>query len=272
MKKQIALVFLILLLIPGETFSQSAENKPVDYWWLKSSKVDTVNGIQFHASGQYSFSKKKGVISGVTHSGNILLAVRLGSVTNYSIYGIDKIDLHLKGIANIDYKTTSHYFTNYFNYDFSRVLFAEAGYIWERDDMLLLHNRYSVYAGAGINLILFKKLQIKSLLAAGWINQNYTIPVENIDVIKGPNTAFYTMNNFVYSILPTVKFSGYVFYYTNINEGGRYRYGYRLNLSVGIIKHINLVAGYSHKFDKELERLGLMAINTSTNIGVEVSL
>ena len=272
MKRQISLVLLILFLISGKIFSQSSENKPISYWWLQSSKVDTIKGLRIHASGQYSFSKKKGVISGTTHAGNVLLVARKGSVTNFSVYGVDKIDLTLKSIADIHYKTTSHFLTDYLNIDFSKILFAEAGFIWERDDMLLLQNRYTGYSGLGVNVLLFKRLKLKSLAAAGWINQTYTIPVDNLDVIKGPNMAFYTMNNFAYLISPSVSLSGYVFYYTNIKESGRFRYGYKLNLTVGIIKHINLVAGYSHKYDKELDRLGLTAINTSMNIGVEVSL
>jgi hypothetical protein len=269
---QKCLIALILLfsvwVIPLQLKAQSPEK-----WWLHSSRTDSVKKeLLFHASAQYSYSKMKGVLSGVMHAGDITVVERKGSFTNFSTYGVDKMDMNLGGTMNMAYKTTSHYFTDYIDADLSKVVFGQAGFIWERDDILLLQNRYSFYTGMGINILLFKKLKLKSLVAMGRINQDYTIPVDNLDVIKKPFIAFYCKHDFVFTITPSVSFLGQVFYYTDIDAKNRYRYGSNLNLQVNVAKHINLVVGYTFKYDRELILFDASPGNSTQNIGIEVNL
>ena len=247
-------------------------SQPGEKWWLQSSLADSADHLQIHASGRYSYSRMKGIISGSTNSGNLVLALRKGIFTNFSRYGLDKFDMNLKSSVNLNYATKSQFFTDYVDVDVSRQAFFEAGYIWERDDALLLQNRYTLYGGIGLNTSFVKKLKLKSLLASGRIDQEYTIPVDELDVIKKPYAAFYGVSDFEYAVTPEVAVTGKVYYFTDMNDWDRYRYGYFLNLTVSLWKHVSLVAGYNYRYDSELKLLGLIPDNSTQNIGIEVSL
>lgn len=272
MKIKICLFVLILLfsiwLIPARLKAQSPEK-----WWLKSSRADSVKKeLLFHVGVKYSYTKMKGVLSGEMHVGDLTIAERTGIFTNFSACGIDKMYLNLKGAMPLTFKSTSLYITDYVDADLSKVVFSQTGFIWERDDLLLIQNRYSFYSGIGINKLFFKKLKLKSLVAIGRINQDYTMPVDNVDVIKGAYAAFYCKHNFVFTITPALSFLGNVFYFTDINDTKRYRYGTSLNLQIGIIKHINLLVGYSYRYDRELVLFGATPDYSTQNLGIEVSL
>ena len=259
-------VIILTMVVPFEGYSKNPEK-----WWLQSARADTVETFLFHTSGRYSFTRMKGVISGDTHSGDINLVVRKNVFTNYSVYKTDKMDLSLKSSINLNYQTTAHYFTDYIDIDFSKVVYGQSGFIWERDDALLILNRYSVYAGIGFNTLLFKKFNIKSLFAFGRIDQEYIIPVDDLDVIKGPYSAFYFRQNYDLIINPNLSLSGQVHYFTDINEMDRYRYGADLNLRVSLVKHFNLIVGYSYKYDRENLLFGIIPENSMQNMGVELS-
>jgi len=265
---QIVLIILFAVgMIPVRLKAQQDEK-----WWLRSSLADTIVNLQFHASGKYSFTNMQGVISGKMHTGDITLVQRKGIFTNFTRMGIDVFKMHLTGIVDLKYETTAKYFTDYLNVDISRIFFGQSGFIWERDDALLLHNRYSFYGGVGINLLSSKKLKLNSLLALGRIDQDYMINVDNYDVIKKPYTAFYTVHEGVYTINPSVSLAGKIYYYSDIDEKDRYRYGLNLNLIVSLTKHINLMVGGNYRYDRELLRLGLLPDNSMQHVGLEVSL
>jgi len=182
------------------------------------------------------------------------------------------MDLNLKSSVQLKYATKSQYFTDYVNIDLSKSTFAEGGYIWERDDALLLRSRNTFYGGFGLNFSFGKKITLKSLFASGSINQQFTIPVENLDISKKPYAAFYTVHDIGYQITPGTFFSGKIYYFTNLDDPHRNRYGWLLNLSVSLLKHVKLVTGYHFKYDRESKLLGLVSDNSIQNIGIEISL
>jgi hypothetical protein len=263
----VLILVLIVGLCPVILNAQSTEN-----WWLKSSLADSVKNLQFHASAKYSYTRMKGIISGSMNTSNLVLVLRKGVFTHFSKYGIDKMDLNLRSSINLNYATKSEFFTDYVDVDLSKSTFAEGGYIWERDDVLLLRNRNTFYGGLGLNISSIKKTTIKSLFASGRVNQQYTIPVENLDVSKKPYAAFYTVHDFGYQVTPGTLFSGKIYYFKNLNHTDRYRYGWLLNLSVSLLKHVKLVTGYHFKYDSESKLLGLIPENSVQNIGIEISL
>lgn len=265
-RRRIQRMLMLIWLIPCFSGAQSA-----DLWWLQGSAADTVTSFRTHASGSLSYSRMQGVLSGKTTIGELKLVVRKSIFTNFTRYGIDQMSLNLKSQFHLNYAATTHYFTDYLNIDLSRIFFCEVGYIWERDDVLLVQNRYTLYGGPGLR-ISTKRFNIKSLAALGRINQEYMIPVDQINVVKGPNSAFYTIHEGSYNILPQVSLTGRVFYYTGLENTDRYRYGYHLNLSVGLSNYLNLILGYNFRHDKELVLLGLQPDNSSQHVGIEVSL
>ncbi len=84
MKKHIYTTILFCLFFNVELISQIKDSKVASDWWTQSSKIDTSKQFLFHARGRFSFSRTKGVISGVVYTGDIFLAGRKGIVTNYT--------------------------------------------------------------------------------------------------------------------------------------------------------------------------------------------
>jgi len=260
------IVLLSVLALPSQLYAGLGEN-----WWLKSSLADSTGKPQIHSSGQYSYNRMQGVLSGNMQSGNIMFVLRKGLFTNHTDAGVDIMKLNLKSLNNIKYETTSYYFTDYLDVYICRFFFGQLGYIWERDDALLLDNRYTGYAGLGTNYSAGSKLILKSLAAIGRINQEYIISVDNMDMFDKPYSAFYFTNNCTYSITPDLTLSGRIYYFTNLEDKYRYRYGCNIDLKVGLNKFFSLVIGYNYRYDKELSLLGLIPDNSQQNIGIQVS-
>lgn len=261
----VSVIFLVGL-SPGLSNAQLAEK-----WWLQSSLADTVTRLQFHTGASYSFTRMKGIISGSMNTGNLAFVLRKGVFTNFSRCGIDKLNLNLRSSVTLNYATKSQYFTDYFNVDLSKATFLEGGFIWERDDALLLQNRYTFYGGTGFNISFAKRAKLKSLFATGRIDQEYFIPVDNLDVIKKPFAAFYSVHDLAYEITPETSVAGKIYCFSNLSDFGRFRYGWLLNLSVSLWKHVSLVAGFHFRYDRELKLLGLIPDNSTQNFGIEVS-
>jgi len=240
-------------------------------WWLNSSLVDSVRVLRLHANGSCSYTRMQGVISGKTVNNEILLAARKGVFTNFARYGTDRFDMKLKSMVNLNYATDAYYFTDYLNADFTKLFYAELGYIWERNSAFQLRNRYTFYGGIGINANTFGKLRLKSLVATGRIDQEYTVSVDGLNVVKGPYQAFYCIHDANYILKPDVIFMGKFYYFTDLKDTNRYRLGYTLNLKVGIARHLNLMFGYNYNFDKELSLLGLVPDNSTQHAGLELS-
>jgi|GEM_PF-2900250 hypothetical protein len=264
-----------LILIGGlSTFITAqtiVEKKPSPQWWINSSLADTIERYLFHVEGQYNYTKMTGAADGEMQSGGITAAIRKNIVTNHTEYMIDKMNLTLKSLR-MNYATESQAFTDYINVDVTRILYGEAGFIWERDDALYIKNRYSLYAGAGLNGLIFEKHYLKVLAAFGRVRQDYTIPVDNFNVTKGAYTAFYIRQLYKYVMDSRLSLIEQAYYLTNMTYSNRYRMSASLNLMIGIIQPVSLVLGYTYKFDKEAELLGAIAKNTTQTIGFNISL
>ena len=249
----------------------TAEKKPSSQWWLNSSLADSVDEYLFHVEGQYGYTKMSGAIEGEMQSGGAKLALRKNIFTNHTEYMIDKMNLMIK-MMGMNYKTESQAFTDFLDVDITRLLYGEAGFIWERDNSLLINNRYSLYAGAGLNGLIAERHYLKILVAAGRINQDYTIPVNELNVVKGAYTALYIRQNYKYVMDQRFSLIEQAYYLTNINYSGRYRMSLSLNLNINIIQPVSLMLGYNYKYDKESEILGAVGKNTNQTIGINISL
>lgn len=264
-------VFIMCAALNLVKAQSTAEKKPLPQWWVNSSLADSVDEYLFHGEGQYSYAKMSGAIEGEMHAGGAKLTVRKDIFTNHTEYMIDKMNLMLK-VQGMNYKTESQAFTDFLDVDITRLLYGEAGFIWERDNSLLINNRYSLYAGAGLNGMISEKHYLKILFAAGRINQDYTIPVDGINVVKGMYTAFYIRQNYKYVMDQRFSLIEQAYYLTNINHSDRYRMSLSLNLNVVIIQPVSLMLGYNYKYDRESELLGAVGKNTTQTIGISISL
>jgi len=253
------------------TAQSAAKKKPSPQWWLNSSLADKIDRYLFHVEGQFNYAKMTGAIEGEMQSGSAKIAIRKNIFTLQAEYIIDKINLTIKSFG-MNYAAKLHAFTNYLDVGITRLLYSEAGFIWESDDSLLIKNRYTLYAGAGLNGLIFKKHYLKILIALGKINQYYTIPVDDIDVVKGAYSAFYVRQRYKYVIDQRFSFMEEAYYQANLNYSNRYRMGVSLNFSISIIQPVSLILGYNYKYDKESELIGAIAKNSTQTIGFNVSL
>jgi hypothetical protein len=253
------------------TAQTTAEKKPSPQWWLSSSLADTVDQYLFHAEAQYSYTKMTGSVAGEIQSGSAQTAIRKDIFTNHMEYFLDKTELALQSL-NMNYSTASQAFTDYLDVDITRLIYSEGGFIWERDNTLYIQNRYSVYAGLGLNGVLFEKHYLKVLFALGSVNQQYTVPVDNIDVEKGAYKALYIRQLYKYVIDPRLSVMEETYYLNNMTHSNRYRIGVNLNLNINIVQPVSIILGYGYKFDKESELLGAVPTNTTQSIGIRLSL
>ena len=271
MKKFILAILFIVSGCLSSTAAQTVEKKPSPQWWLSSSFADTVEQYLFHAEAQYSYTKMSGTIAGEMHSGKVSTAVRKSIFTLHADYFIDKTDLSLKSLG-MNYLASSQAFTSYLDVDATPLLYGEGGFIWEKDNTLYLKNRYTFYIGAGLNGIIYKQHYLKILFAAGTINQQYTVPVGNFDVVKGAHSAFYIKQQYKYVINPILSFMEEAYYLNDIDYTNRYRLGVILNVRVIVAEPVALMLGYNYRFDKESELLGAIPKNTTQSIGVMLNL
>lgn len=266
---------IILILVSGSLCMLNAqtivEKKPSPQWWLYSSLNDSLDRFLIHVEGQYSYTKISGAIDGKMQSGGVRIAVRKNIITNHTEYILDKMDLTLK-MLGMNYSTESQVFTDYINVDITPLLFAEGGFIWERDNSLLIDNRYSFYVGIGVNGLITEKQYLKILAAIGRISQDYVIPVDNIDVVKGSYEAFYFRQSYKYIIDQRLSVTEQAYYLTNLNSTERYRIGVNLSLSILIVQPVSLILSYAYKYDKESQLLGAIPKNTTQTISVNISL
>ncbi|MGE5457089.1 MAG: DUF481 domain-containing protein [Methanococcaceae archaeon] len=271
MKKYIMTALLFISGSLNLLMAQTTEKKPSPQWWVNSSLNDTVDQYLFHVEGQYSYTKMSGAIEGEMQSGGARITVRKNIFTNHTDYMIDKMNLMIPSFG-MKYNSEAHAFTDYLDVDITTLLYSEAGVIWERDNSLLIKNRYSFYAGAGLNGLISQKHYLKVLAALGRISQDYTIPVDNINVVKGAYSAFYLRQNYKYVMNQSLSLIEQAYYLTDMNHSNRYRMSVSVNLNIGIIEPVSLMLGYNYKYDKESELLGAVGKNITQTIGVNISL
>lgn len=272
MKKYFVVVLIIIYGSFAKMQAQAADDKkPLPQWWLGSSLADSTKGYLFHVEGQYSYTNMTGPIEGDMQSGGLKAAIRKGTFTNNIDYSMDKMNLKIQ-LLRMKYSTESQRFIDYLDIDITRLIYAETGVIWERDNTTLIKNRYSMYAGTGLNGLIAEKHYMKLLIAAGRINPEYSIPVDHIDVVKEAFQAFYIRQHYKY--VPDRRFALMedAYYFINMNKTNRYRMGVNLNMSICIVDPVSLVLGYSYKFDSEAELLGAIPKSTLQSIGLNVSL
>ena len=167
MKKPLVLLVILLLGIVNAATAQTAPpHQPAPQWWFTSALADTTNRWLFHAEGQYSYSKMTGATDGETQSGGARVAIRKSIFTHQSVYKIDKMNMALKSLG-MSYSTESQVFSDYLDVDITPLVYGEAGFIWERDNTILLKNRYTGYGGVGVNGVLFEKHSVNMLAAVG---------------------------------------------------------------------------------------------------------
>ncbi|MDA3930703.1 MAG: DUF481 domain-containing protein [Prolixibacteraceae bacterium] len=252
-----------------------------EQWWLHSSYEskpisDTlksnVEKVLFHAESKYSLTLSNGITNGSVHAGDILLVERKNRFSHFSYFNINSQNLTIKSNTNSNYKQTVYEFVDYLDIDISKMFFSEIGLILDRNDAALIKSRNAFYLGLGANNLLFKKFHVKSLVAIGRVNQNYTIPVTTYNVIKEPYTLLHIGQKYTLPIDKNITLNGNLSYFIDTNEIDRYRIHLNFNIKAYIIKHIALVVSYSYKYDNEQVLLNLIPNNSLFTTGIQLSL
>jgi hypothetical protein len=266
--KIIIIVLIIICSLSDYLPAQTAASNIPPNWWLTHSIADTTTQYLYHVEVQYSYTKMTGAIEGEIQSGSGNLVIRKNIITLHTLYFLDKTRLSLKGMK---YSIVSHAFTGFLDVGITRLLYFEGGFIWERDNINYILNRYTLYTGIGLNSLLYKQHYLKVLFAAGRINQDYSIPVDNIDVIKGMHWAYYINQQYRFIMNSFISFIEQAYYFNNIGYSDRYRLGVILSLNIAVIEPVSFTLGYNYKLDKESEYLGGFPTNTRQMIGLHIS-
>ena len=273
MKKFITTIFVLtsFFLLSFITAQTTAEKKPSPQWWVNSSFADSVDYFLFHGEGRYNYTKTTGSVEGEMQSGSVNLVIRKDVFTHHTEYMIDKTNQNFQSLG-MHFATESQALTDYLDVDITRLFYAEGGFIWERDNTIYIQNRFTLYAGLGLNGMIATQHYLKILFAAGNINQEYSIPVTYFNVIKGANTAYYIRQQYKYVINPALSFMEQAYYLSYFSTSDKYRYGIGANLLVAVFQPLSLVLGYDYRFDNQNKLIGVISANTTQTIGVQISL
>ncbi len=152
-----------------------ASKKPADLgdWWNHSSlKYEPMpTAYLLHLEGQYNYVNLSGNNSGLVFRGSGQLVARKDNFTDYLSYLIDKKKISQ---SNGEHSEREYQiFQESLRYDIFRKLYAEGGFIWEKDKTDLINNRDIYYGGVGYHLLDLDRFRLDFFGAVGYENESY---------------------------------------------------------------------------------------------------
>jgi hypothetical protein len=279
--KYLLLIIILSLNINNIMIAQDGKNipQPKSQWWLNSSSEDTslVGKLLYHVEGTYSFNSLTGNIEGTAHKGNLLNFLRYNMLTLHANYLVDFTDI--KKFADNTGKNYQQITSNRqvaelaLDYDISKLFYAEAGNIWERDLNKSILNRNSYYVGLGVNKNM-NNVHILSLMAAGgMVDIKYNLPSEVLNLFnvqKKPDAYLFVMQSYVWNIIQRLQFNESIKYFPNITETERYRYDVELALNCGVWDFLSFFVSYSYMYDNDSKNIDVYTTDTKTSLGIKL--
>lgn len=166
--------------IAGEKEVEKPKKQELDDWWNRSSLEYDPLLLQFlfHGELQYSYLKTTGNMDSFSHLMSARLDIRKYRFTNSIAIQLDKNEINtaFAGHTEKDHRI----FEDDFKYDITKRLYADAGFIWEKNSLTLTDGRYAVYGGFGYRLLNLQKHKLEVLLDYGYLNEKYTSDIERL--------------------------------------------------------------------------------------------
>jgi len=143
-------------------------------WWNKSSlEYDPIPPqFLFRREIQYGFQRTTGNMDSFAHALTSRIDIRKKRFTNSTAYTVDKNDIEtvFAGESEKDHQIVE----DTLKYDITKKVFANAGFIWERNNLALIDSRYAIYGGFGYRFFTLDRHKLYALLAYGYLDETYT--------------------------------------------------------------------------------------------------
>lgn len=258
--------------ISEKTSVAAQQAKPdLGAWWEKSSLKFTSLPEQwlFHIEGTLDYKHKTGNTESDLYNGSASLTVRKLRFTNTLSYIISKEFTKQSSQPGSPVSQTDSDYRSWqesFRYDLTRRLYAEGGYIWEKDTANYINGRDSYYAGIGFTLIDTPKFLLDVLVAGGYENEKYPETVRMaMDMEENSMRAGYFKENFRWNITDRITYKQSFriirdFTRTKvfndelddlhvIGETNRYRWFLINEIHFKIVEHLTFMTGYKIEYD-----------------------
>ena len=181
-------------------------------WWETNSLKYSPLPEQWllHIEGTLDYKHKEGNIDSNLYDGSASLVVRKLRFTNTLTYIINKERTEQVTTAgeppsrtNSDYRS----FQEGLRYDLLKRLYAEGGYIWEKDTDNLIEDRDSYYAGLGYTLIDTPRHLLDLFAAGGYVEEKYPESVRtNLGLSRSNTSAGYLRQAYRWNITDRITY------------------------------------------------------------------
>jgi putative salt-induced outer membrane protein YdiY len=250
----------------------AAQAKPgLGAWWEKNALKYSPLPEQwlYHIEGTLDYKHKSGNTQSDLYDGSLSFMVRKSRFTNTFSYLINKEFTEQSSQPGApvsrtdnDYRSTQ----DTLRCDLTDRLYAEGGYIWEKDTANYISDRDSYYAGIGYALIDTDHHLLDVLAAGGYEEEAYPGAVKaamNMD--RGSVTAGYLKEHYQWIITDRITFKETFriiqdFSDTRVfnddlenlhvtGETNRYRWYFRNEIFFKLIDHLNFMTGCQIDYD-----------------------
>jgi len=185
-----------------------AKSRPAPDWWNHSSRSEagTAKNLKKHLQLDYSYINLEGNDEGNVHKGSAQAVLRKGYLSNTTTYSIDRVDIEQSSGGKT--KTDTHFFENFLQWDFTKRIYGQTGYIWERDLTTYVENRHIGYVGAGATVFQTGPFQVDLYLAGGYQDENYYRIIKQLVGMDSQNTPIvYALQSFSWQITEQLRFT-----------------------------------------------------------------
>lgn len=165
----------------GEAVAETPK-QDLGRWWLRPARsYDPIpEDWLYHAEGEIFYTRQSGNMDGYEIDGGGRLILRKKIVNQLFYYAITKQDIDIvEGNAGT-LKHESQGFEYELRVELNKMVRAEAGAMWERDDSRLIDNRFMYYAGLGAQLVDQPKVKFNTVGAIGQQYDRYAVPIPGV--------------------------------------------------------------------------------------------
>jgi len=263
---------LMLLANTVASLSQTATPTPFpEQWWERNpyEAPDSLNRFLYHAGGKFAFNNSSGNYNAtMIHTGGDA-AVRQGFTSGYLDVSYSREEASSGGSET---SMTLYQLRAYVDWAFQTHLFAEAGFVWQKNKMHLLQDQYLPYLGVGTQWTVASAHQINFFVAGGKAFPTYTVPFELFGMKSGNYDVMYASQYYRYNIRPGIRLDESFIHIRNLNETKRYSTNIALNLLFAISRHVEIMVGYTSSLSTEAGFVGASEVDTGENVGVNLIL
>jgi len=299
------LLFFGAILFGGADVSAQESEKPKDLgnWWLRSPLSYDPMPTQwlYHFEGSYNWTRKTGNDTVDNHRAKANLVLRKERLTSILEYTFDKRNV-AKAKDYPEYNENSeirndvrHDVQEALKFAFAKRLYGTVGGMWMRDELSLIQDRYTYYAGVGGTPVQNDKFVVNLLFAYGHEELDYTDtyhegsdyamnPAKYGDPVTPPKTAeeidyeegtrkyevAYLSQSFDWMINEYVSFKEWFDIFQNTDDSDKYRWALDLSFDIAMTEHISFSPNYHEEYNNE-PGLGVRPRDISIGAAVKIS-